>query len=255
MIDTHCHLNAAAFDLDREAVLARGRRAGVVQWVIPGVVLADFSELILMASPELLIALGLHPVYLDAHPVDALEQLEQWVMRSHPVAIGEIGLDYLLPPATHEGQMVLLEGQLQLAKRYHLPVLLHVRRAHDLVCGLLRRLAFTQGGIVHAFNGSLEQAHRYLDLGFRLGFGGVMTYPRAVRIRKVATLLPVDALVLETDAPDLTPVGHAKQRNEPAYLLEVVQTLAELRGVSVASLIEATTDNARMVLGIKSENL
>ncbi|MEO5331367.1 MAG: TatD family hydrolase [Magnetococcus sp. YQC-5] len=250
MIDTHCHLDIPAFDHDRLEVLERARQAGVVQCLIPGVRLSDFPRMMAHASPELLIAFGLHPIYLEDHPVDGVAQLESWVVRCKPVAIGEIGLDFLEPAQSHEAQRILLEEQLRLAKQYRLPVLLHVRKAHDQVFSLLRRLAFPWGGIAHAFNGSLQQAHRLLDLGFCLGFGGVVTYERARRIRHLATVLPDEALVLETDAPDLSPVGQAGKRNEPCNLLAVAQTLAELRHMELGRIMEITTHNARNVLGL-----
>ncbi|MBF0293796.1 MAG: TatD family hydrolase [Magnetococcales bacterium] len=248
MIDTHCHLDLPVFDHDRDAVWERARRVGVRQCVIPAIRVAGFAKVAAMASPQFPIALGLHPWYLPDHPADAVSRLEGWLARCRPVAIGEMGLDHKVPPESHAAQQILFIDQLLLAKRHKLPLLLHVRGAHDTVCSQLRKHAFTCGGIVHAFNGSLQQAHAYLDLGFRLGFGGVVTHDRAQRVRRVAAALPDHALVLETDAPDLPPAGHTGERNEPAHLAMVVATLAGLRGVEPGCIIEQTTQNATTVL-------
>ncbi|MBF0182449.1 MAG: TatD family hydrolase [Magnetococcales bacterium] len=248
MIDTHCHLDLPVFDHDRDAVWARALGAGVRQCVIPAIRLGGFANVVAMAGPQFPIALGLHPWYLDDHPADAVSRLEGWVARYRPVAIGEMGLDHKIPSESHAAQLTLFIDQLLLAKRHALPLLLHVRGAHDTVCSLLRKHAFSCGGIVHAFNGSLQQAHAYLDLGFCLGFGGVVTHDRARRVRTVAAALPDDALVLETDAPDLPPAGHAGERNEPAHLAIVVAALAGLRGVDAGCIIEQTTKNAINVL-------
>ncbi|GAB0057509.1 putative metal-dependent hydrolase YjjV [Candidatus Magnetaquicoccaceae bacterium FCR-1] len=248
VIDTHCHLDFPVFDADRDAVWARARAVGVRGLVIPGVTLAGFERIVGLRGPGCEIALGLHPVFLADHPEDGLARLEGWLRGVVPLAVGEIGLDHLLPPETHAVQAVLFEAQLRLAMAFDRPVLLHVRRAHDPVVALLKRLKFPCGGIVHAFGGSLEQARDYIRLGFCLGMGGVVTRERATRIRQVAAAVDETALVLESDAPDLPPVSRYWQRNEPACLAEVVETLAGLRGVAVEGLIAATTRNARRVL-------
>lgn len=250
MIDTHCHLDQPAFRKDLSCVLARSRRAGVDQWIVPATRLADFPSVVALRSSALHVALGLHPLFLDDHPVDALKQLDTWLNTIQPVAVGEVGLDYLAPAHTHPAQRRLFEAQVCMAQRFQRPLLLHVRKAHDLVITLLQQCAFSQGGIVHAFNGSLQQAHRYGALGFRLGFGGVVTRDRARRIHKMATFVPDALLVLETDAPDLPPAGHLGERNEPAYLPLVAQSLAQLRQVSVRHVMEVTTHNAQACLGI-----
>ncbi|MBF0342150.1 MAG: TatD family hydrolase, partial [Magnetococcales bacterium] len=220
--------------------------------VVPGVRLQDFSRVAALESDTLRIALGLHPVFLADHPADPGEveaALNGWLTRLRPVAVGEIGLDYLMPPESFPAQLALLELQMQLAHRHGLPVILHVRRAHEPVLALIRRLGFSRGGIVHAFGGSLEQGREYVKQGFKLGFGGVMTLERARRIRQVAVGLSEGALVVETDAPDLSPAGHWGERNEPAFLSEVVATLAALRGVAPERMREITTANARDLLG------
>lgn len=248
MIDTHCHLDLPIFDPDRSEVLQRARQAGVETLVLPGIRLADFPRLTALAGPSRPIALGLHPLHLDQPPLQAIEELEQWIRQSTPIALGEMGLDHRAPVGRHAEQYAMLVDQLHLAGRYGLPVLLHVVKAHDAVLALLRRTPLPSGGIVHAFNGSLSQAHAYLDLGFRLGFGGVVTRERSKKIRQVAAALPDDALVLETDAPDLPPAGFEGQRNEPAHLGLIVETLATLRKVSKAQVVETTRHNTETLL-------
>ncbi|MBF0163922.1 MAG: TatD family hydrolase [Magnetococcales bacterium] len=248
MIDTHCHLDFPVFDPDRAAVWARARAVGVRSLVIPGVRLVDFEKILGLRGAGCEIALGLHPVFLADHPEDGPARLEGWLRRAAPLAVGEIGLDFQVSEETHAAQRVLFEAQLRLAMAFDRPVLLHVRRAHDPVVALLKQLKFPCGGIVHAFSGSMEQARAYIRLGFCLGIGGVVTRERATRVRQVAAAVDEAALVLESDAPDLPPVSRYWQRNEPACLAEVVETLAGLRGVAVEALIAATTHNARRVL-------
>lgn len=250
MIDTHCHLDLPVFDADREAVMRRSRQAGVVQWVVPAIRLARFAHVVALRAPAVHIALGLHPLFVADHPDHAVDALAEWLAKSQPVAVGEIGLDGAAPVATHPLQQSLFAAQVELARQARLPILLHVRKTHEPVLALLQHTAFPYGGIVHAFNGTLQQAGRYLDMGFRLGVGGVVTHDRAVRIRQMVSQLPDGALVLESDAPDLPPIGHGGQRNEPGYLPLVVQALAALRQVSPAHVMETTSHNARTVLGL-----
>ncbi|MBF0614756.1 MAG: TatD family hydrolase [Magnetococcales bacterium] len=248
MFDTHCHLDFPDFAADRLEVWSRARAVGVQWCLVPGVRVQDFARIVAMQSGEIGIGLGLHPGFLEDHGPDGVEQLETWIRHCPPVAVGEIGLDYLLSPESHAAQWQLLERQLRLAGRLQLPVVLHVRRAHDPMIGLIKQLGFAHGGIVHAFSGSPQQAVAYVKLGFCLGFGGVVTHERAKRVRQVAAHLPEESLVLETDAPDLPPAGHAGERNEPGFLPEVVRVLARLRQVEVERIMEVTTHNARRVL-------
>jgi TatD DNase family protein len=249
MIDTHCHLDLPAFDQDRRQVLQRCRQAGVRHLLVPGIDLQGFPGLTAIREPTIHIALGLHPLFLSHHPADAPSQLENWIERSKPTAIGEIGLDYREPENSRIQQLALFESQLKLGKKYSLPLLLHVIKAHDETLALLRRFSYPFGGIVHGFNGSRQQAQQYLDLGFLLGFGGVVTYERAKKIRRIAADLPDSALVLESDAPDLPPAGFTNERNEPGYLPIVVETLARLRQVSPEHIINMTSINAKALLG------
>ncbi|CAK0771227.1 TatD DNase family protein [Gammaproteobacteria bacterium] len=248
LIDTHCHLDVTEFDPDRLAVLDRARIAGVIAQVIPGIHRAGWAGLTALcaAHADLYPALGLHPLYLDQHRPSDLQALEQCLAVARPLVIGEIGLDHFQATPDWEGQRTYFEAQLGMARTAGLPVLLHVRRAHDEVLAILARLRVA-GGIAHAFNGSLEQARRYRDLGFCLGFGGMVTFERSTRLRRLAQALPLDTLVLETDAPDLTVSSHHGERNSPEYLPAVLESLAALRGEDPHTLALATTANARRV--------
>lgn len=251
LIDTHCHLDVPEFDPDREAVIRRARVAGVATMVVPAIRRAGWSGLLeLCASdPGLYPALGLHPVYLDDHRDSDLTELARAIAHRRPVAIGEIGLDYWVRALDRSRQQTLFEDQLAIARDADLPVLLHVRKAHEQVLATLKRIR-VRGGIAHAFSGGLEEARRYRDLGFALGFGGMLTFARSNKLRALAAALPIDAIVLETDAPDLTVAAHQGRRNSPEYLPDVLAALAQVRGEEPDWLAAQTTGNARAVLGL-----
>lgn len=251
LIDTHCHLDVAEFDPDRDAVLERARAAGVVGLVVPAIHRAGWPWLLDYCASQrgLFPALGLHPVYLDQHGDGDVLALESAIAKEQPLAVGEIGLDYFVRELDRQRQQALFEAQLTVARDADLPVLLHVRRAHEQVLAALRRIR-VRGGIAHAFSGGVEEARRYLDLGFKLGFGGMLTFERSTRLRRLAAELPAEALVLETDAPDLTVAAHRGGRNSPEYLPDVLAALAEVRQADPAELAAVTTSNARAVLGL-----
>jgi TatD DNase family protein len=255
IIDTHCHLDVAAFDADRSAVLQRAIWRGVCGIVIPGVTCGGWAGLrdFCASDARLYPAYGLHPVYLEQHRPADLQALEAWLAREPAVAVGEIGLDYYVEGLDHQRQQYLFEAQLQLARAAGLPVLLHVRKAHDRVLETLKRVHVC-GGIAHAFNGSLQQAARYRDLGFKVGFGGMLTFERSSKLRLLARELPLTDLVLETDAPDLTVVQHRGERNSPEYLPYCLAALAEVRDEPIEELARRTTANAREVLRLDSWN-
>lgn len=255
MIDTHCHLDLPVFDADRDAVLQRSRANGLTGIVVPGVLAGNWDGLWKCCTAEsgLYPALGLHPVYLEDHRDADLKQLEVRVGEQRPVAVGEIGLDYYVTGLDRDRQLALFEAQLEIARSTGLPVILHVRKAHDVVLSALKRIP-VRGGIAHAFNGSLQQAAQYEQLGFKLGFGGMLTYERSSRLRALAKALPARSLVLETDAPDLTVAQHQGERNSPEYLPYCLAALAEVREESPAELARQTTANARAVLGLEDWN-
>lgn len=269
-IDTHCHLDAAEFEADRRAVRLRAAQSGVVHCVIPAVSAAHFETVRALAHANGdSYALGIHPLYVAQATQDDLQQLEEALRRHQDdprlVAVGEIGLDYFVPALCQsplrEQQEYFYTAQLRLARQHGLPVILHVRRSADRLLKGLRQEGRGQPwlGIAHAFNGSLQQAQAFIGLGLRLGFGGAVSYARAQQLRRLATQLPLSALVLETDAPDMpphwryTPAGQRAQgvpqgRNEPAELPHIAEVLAALRGLGLSDLCAATEANALAAL-------
>jgi TatD DNase family protein len=257
-IDTHCHLDASEFGTDRAAVRARAAAHGVVHCVLPAVAPANFDVVRELAHRHGdSYALGIHPLCTGAAGDEDLAALDRALAqhRDDPrlVAVGEIGLDYFVPGLDGPRQERFYREQLALARRYELPVLLHVRRSADQLLKHLRRVDVR--GIAHAFNGSAQQAAEFVKLGFKLGFGGTLTYERALQVRRLARELPLSALVLETDAPDIPPhwlyktaeereAGSAQGRNEPGELPEIGRRLAQLRGITPEELADATARNA-----------
>ncbi len=264
-IDTHCHLDASEFHADRDQVVARAAAAGVHQIVLPAVDVANLGTVRELAHGfGLAYALGIHPLCVDQADDGDLDRLDAELQRRRDdprlVAVGEIGLDHFVPGLSRERQESFYSEQLALARRHGLPVIVHVRRSADALLKHLRRHAGC-GGIVHAFNGSNQQAEAFIDLGFRLGFGGALTFDRALQIRRLAASLPADAIVLETDSPDIPPhwlyrtaaereaSGDPRQaRNEPAQLPRIAAELALLRGIDPSALAEQTSANALAAL-------
>lgn len=253
LIDTHCHIDAEIFNGEYKDVISRARAAGVTSLVVPGVHRPWWGRLLNICekNTNLHPALGMHPIYLDFHLPEHLQELKEYAGGNKLVAIGEIGLDYFVKDADRQTQQELFEVQLEIATVAQLPVILHVRKAHDQVLSTLRRLKFKQGGIAHAFNGSKQQAEQYINLGFMLGFGGTLTYERAKRIRALARELPLESIVLETDAPDIPLSGHQGHANLPEYLPKIMEALAGLRQVATEKIAHQTTYNARAILRLK----
>ena len=252
LIDTHCHLDLVEYFQQYQKAVSRAKAAGVDQIILPGVVRAGWERLMDLCNrePGLFAAPGLHPLYLAEHHPHHLEELDTLISQGGAVAIGEIGLDYYVESVDRTAQQQLFEQQLQIAAAGHLPILLHVRKAHDQVLATLRRKNFCHGGIVHAFNGSYQQACCYIKLGFGIGICGTITYDRSKRIRRVASELPRESLVLETDAPDIPPANHKGENNHPEYLPEVLDALASLRGEPPEITASYTSANARRILGL-----
>ncbi|MDD5176468.1 MAG: TatD family hydrolase [Sterolibacterium sp.] len=245
LIDTHCHLDAAEFDADRDEVTAAAILAGVSRIVIPAVERANFGAVAAVCRdyPACVPAYGIHPMCVDQASKEDLVALKEILTCEAVAAIGEIGLDFFVPERDEKLQAFYFEAQLKIARELDLPVLLHVRRAVDDILKHLRRVRVC-GGIAHAFNGSRQQAEEFIKLGFKLGFGGAMTYPRALRIRELAATLPLEAIVLETDAPDIQPQWLEHGHNTPAELPRIAAVLAELRGISIGEVARTTTANA-----------
>ena len=249
LIDTHCHLDAAEFDADREAVVARAEQQGISGIVVPAVERSNFAAVSSICRDYALCrpAYGIHPMYVNRAREGDLDALLDTLSRNDAVAIGEIGLDYFVPDHDKDRQDFWFSAQLRIARDTGLPVILHVRKAVDAVLAQLRRIKVS-GGIAHAFNGSRQQADEFMRLGFRLGFGGAMTHPRATRLRDLAATLPLESIVLETDAPDIPPEWLGRGRNEPGELHRIAGILAELRGMPLSEVIAATGQNAQAVL-------
>jgi TatD DNase family protein len=269
-IDTHCHLDASEFASDVQAVRARARAAGVAHCVLPAVCAAGFAAVRQLAHETGdSYALGIHPMYvaqsLDSDLATLDEALSQYRSDPHLVAVGEIGLDFLVPELCvsplRERQQYFYTEQLKLARRHDLPVLLHVRRSADQLLKGLRAQSAGKAwhGIAHAFNGSEQQAQAFVALGLKLGFGGALTFERALHLRRLAASLPLESIVLETDAPDMPPHwlyrsaaeradGLAQARNEPCELPRIGAELARLRGMELSVLALATSRNALAAL-------
>ena len=257
-IDTHCHLDAPEFAADREAVRTRARERGVAHCVLPAVDVASFDAVRELAHRHAdSYALGIHPLAANRAGCDDLARLDHALteLRDDPrlVAVGEIGLDFFDAALDRERQERFFAGQLALARQHRLPVILHVRRSADALLKHLRRAEV--GGIAHAFNGSRHQADEFVKLGFRLGFGGTVTYERAQQVRRLAAELPLEALVAETDAPDIPPHwlyrtaaeragGEPQGRNEPGELPRIGEVLAQLRAIAPDEFAAATCRNA-----------
>ena len=249
LIDTHCHLDFAEFLHDRNDVLTSARNANVSTIIIPAVKRATWETLIAMCdqSAELHYALGLHPVFIEQHSLEQAGELPNFLAETNPVAVGEIGLDFYDRSLDRSKQIEIFQQQLQAAQDAKLPVILHVRKAHDEVLAQLQDIPVV-GGIVHAFNGSMQQANKYQQLNFKFGFGGMLTFERSVKLRQLAKELPLESIVLETDAPDMTVAQHHGERNSPAYLPYCLQALAQVKLLEIEDVASCTTQNARNVL-------
>lgn len=244
LIDSHSHFDDASFDPDRGEALARAHAAGVIRQVVPAVSAAlwPHQREVCAQYAGLYAAYGLHPMYLEAHRPAHLDLLREWIQQEKPVAVGEFGLDFYVEGLDRAAQWEYFDAQLQIAGEFSLPVILHARRCLEEMILHLRNYPGLRG-VVHSFSGSLEQAERLIEQGFYLSFGGPVTYPRAKRLHKVLKQLPRDAILLETDAPDQPLSGRQGQRNEPAWLAEVLQAAATARGEDPAELAQAAWNN------------
>ena len=255
LIDTHCHLDAADFDADRESIIQKALNNNIQMMVVPAVHRSNFVAVTQLAINHSCCAhaLGIHPMYVARSQAEDLaflaQEVDNQMQSDHPlVAIGEIGLDFFIADYNKALQEHYFAAQLKIAKAHDLPVILHVRRSVDDVLKHLRKYK-VRGGIAHAFNGSRQQAMAFIDLGFKLGFGGALTYPRALKIRELVSTLPLEAIVLETDAPDIPPEWLKNdKRNSPHQLLNISQIIAALRHIKHAQVTEITTNNALEVL-------
>jgi TatD DNase family protein len=251
LIDSHCHLDAEAFDGDRDAVIARAKSAGIHRQVVPATHADGWRKLCEVCSADdgLFAAYGLHPMFLAWHETGHLDMLREWIVRERPVAVGECGLDHYIDGLDPERQQAYFDGQLRLAREFDLPVIVHARRAVDAVIASIRAVDGLRG-VVHSFSGSPQQAEQLWDLGFLLGLGGPVTYERAKRLRRLAASMPLEHLLLETDAPDQPDSGIRGERNEPARLATVCHAIAGLRDESPEDIAAATTANAMRLFAL-----
>lgn len=251
LVDTHSHFDVDAFDIDRAQTLQRAKDEGVVAQIVPAIDAAGWPRLREVCAEDagLHAAYGLHPIYLPQHRPEHLLALRAQLEEESCVAVGEIGLDYFIEDLDRERQQHYFEAQLELAREFDLPVIVHGRRAFDAVIATLRRFMPLRG-VVHSFAGSEEQAEQLYKLGFMLGIGGPVTYERAQRLRRLVAAMPIDHLLLETDSPDQPDSQWRGQRNEPARLPVVLEAIAELRGESPETIAQATTANAERLFGI-----
>ncbi len=252
LIDSHAHLGLAQFDADRTAVLERARAAGVVRIVEIGYDLATSRAAVALAAQHASIyaVVGVQPNHVAALPDDWLDQVRTLAQQPKVVAIGEIGLDYYWNAAPADVQEACFRAQLDLARSLRLPVVIHSRDARDDTIRVLRDAACDLSGIMHSFSGDWEYARACLDIGFHLSFSGPITFPKAVDLHDVARRAPLDRLLIETDSPYLAPHPFRGKRNEPAYVRLIAERIADLRGMTLESLAQATWRNAEAVFGL-----
>ncbi|MEE9342603.1 MAG: TatD family hydrolase [Gammaproteobacteria bacterium] len=252
IFDSHCHLNFEHFDKDREHIIQQCLKKNISSILIPSAEKTDWEKIAFLCNKHrstLFPAYGLHPVFIEKHAAADLISLDDFVQNHTVYAIGEIGLDFYIKSLDKEKQLQFFVTQLQIAEKHSLPVILHVRKAHDTVLHELKASGVSQG-IVHAFNGSLQQAEKYIEMGFFLGFGGTMTYKNAHRIHRLAARLPIESIVLETDAPDMVVAEHKGKRNSPEYITYSLEALSRIRKQPVETVAKITTNNARRILNL-----
>lgn len=249
LIDTHCHFDVPLFMDDAPDSVRRAQDAGITDIIIPAVEAHHFDLILQLAQrwPGLHAALGLHPLYIDRHDEEDLALLDARLLshREGVVAVGEIGLDLYMDDPQFDRQCYFLGEQLALARRHDLPVILHSRRTHDRLAAILRRYPMPRTGVVHGFSGSYEQALAFIRLGFYIGIGGTITYPRANKTRKAVARLPLEFLLLETDAPDMPVSGHQGAPNRPERIGDVFWSLCALREETPLQLVAALAANSR----------
>ncbi|MGM0430198.1 MAG: TatD family hydrolase [Pseudomonadota bacterium] len=245
LYDTHCHLDFQAFDNDREQVLENAKEVNVERFMVPGVSAEQWPRLQQLAEQfsSWRFALGLHPWFIGKHSLNQIDELEKALdkPKERLLAVGEIGLDATCGDS--ELQRKLFIEQLKLARQYRLPTIIHHRKTLETTHPLLKQYG-SESGVIHAFSGSYQQAMKFVDCGYKLGVGGVITYTRAKKTREAIAKVPVSALVLETDSPDMPVCGYQGQRNEPARIAKVLDVLVDLRSMSKESLSETLWQNS-----------
>lgn len=251
LIDSHCHLDLADFTADLPETLARARSAGVSGFIVPATAASGWPYLAELAGKQgdFHPAYGLHPVFMAEHQQSHLADLSDWLTRPECVAVGECGLDFFEPYLDAVQQELVFITHIRLAKQLDKPLIIHARKATERVMQLLKQHGPVRG-VIHSYSGSLEQARQLIAMGFMLGIGGPLTYPRSRRLRALVQEIPLQCLLLETDSPDQPMFGAQGRRNEPAQLIHVAQALAEARGITASLVAEQTSANARQLFGL-----
>ncbi len=251
IIDSHCHLDDERFDQDRDLVMQRASQIGVNQFVVPATTRQSWPRVKQLAQdyPAVHVAYGLHPYFMQQHSKSDVAALDAWLQAESAVAVGECGLDFYISPHDEQQQLELFRGQLEVAANHGLPVIIHARKALDIVIRELRKSAVSSG-VIHSFSGSLQQAETLYQLGFKLGIAAPISFERAQKLRGVVSQIELDALLIETDAPDQPGAQHRGQRNEPAYIVDHLQVMAELRDLDQQTLARHLSDNCRQLFDI-----
>ena len=251
LIDSHCHLDDDRFDELRQEVIAQAAAVNVTRMVIPATTANRWEKVkqVCEGHDGLYPAYGLHPMFIEQHQVNHLRELDEWLEREQPIAVGECGIDFYDSRVDEKWQLQLFREQIQLANNHRLPLIVHVRKAMDEVISLLRKQA-RFGGVVHSFSGSQQQAQQLHDIGFKLGIAATLSFERAQKLRKVVAAMPDDALLIESDAPDQPGASHRGQLNEPGFIIEHLQTMAELRNCTVEDLAATLNRNAETLFNI-----
>jgi len=253
LIDTHCHIDFADFDDDRDQVIQAANKVQVNDIIVPATTYESWHRTtnICQQYTQCHLALGLHPMFINEHQPQHLSALDTAIEKHSPIAVGEIGLDFYVPDQqlNREKQMLFFTKQLIIAKQHELPVIIHNRKAHDECLKRLQRYNL-KGGIIHAFNGSIQQAKKYIDLGFLLGFGGMLTYQRSRKLRSLLKALPLSSIVLETDAPDMAVEQHRGKRNSPEYIPYVLAAVSEISGIEQTEIAQITRTNVQQLFAV-----
>jgi TatD DNase family protein len=251
LVDVHCHLDFPIFDTDRDAVLQRATAIGISDIIIPGTEKNHWDRISLLCKqhPLLHACYGLHPYWTNQHDKKDISLLEKHITDEHTVAIGECGLDFRKQQADRETQLYYFEAQLKLADENNLPLVIHSVNATETVIQSLKKFKHLKG-MIHSYSGSYEQAEQLIDLGFYISISASITYENAKKIKNIAKRLPLTSLLLETDAPDQPGQKYSGKRNEPAYLLETLNEIANLRDEPIETIAAQTTTNAKSLFGI-----
>lgn len=254
LIDSHCHLDDDRYDINRTNIIKRAKQQGVEQIILPATTAKRWEKVkqIAKSYTGVFPAYGLHPMFMQQHDRQHIGQLDEWLDRETSIAVGECGLDFFASNKNARQQIELFNAQLQLAKSHHLPVIVHVRKALDQVISLLRKNNTAFGGVIHSFSGSLQQAQQLSDLGFKLGIAATVSFDRAQKLRAVVTQINADTLLLESDAPDQPGIHHRGELNQPAFIVEHLKTIAQLRGISEEALSEILNQNTRSLFKLEN---